>query len=653
MSTSRISVFLIYRWFAVLPALSFTFVVGAEGPEYGIVSEFNPLPKVHSVKVELENGGARWITVNDSVWSSIRVGDRIKLNQPGNSIEILRESAGSKAAGERSKTSASSSSAPSPEVSADGDLTAKTRIAAEAGDPTAQNGLGWIYQTGLGVSKDYVKAVLWYRKAAEAGNSDGQNNLGAMYHNGWGVSKDDSKAVLWFRKAAEAGNSAGQNHLGLMYNNGWGVSKDYAKAVLWYRKAAEAGNTDGQNQLGNMFFSGVGVRKDYAEAVRWYRKAAEAGHIWGQTNLAAMYSGGHGVPQNSVHSAFWYRKAADAGLAEAQRRLGDHYYLGSGLKEDVSQAFDWWGKAAAQGDEEAKRSLASSGPIKLTGDPSSDLNAAEDRLAGPLRKSAWSLILELANQGYAPAQYKVGTTYYFGNKDLGIRESEAEAAKWFAQAALQGYDEAEYYLGELYENEGNKRMEYSPEEAEVSYLEAMKWYERSRSHGNRNALVGLRSAADMIEIARKMQEVKARSERNRDERAVRIIGAISSAVAQGAAQIAANKRGQVYIPPSAVSLAAEGTGTEIPPASSTGNRTNSGNDQNAAQVLQTRCGSLYNSVTATCANPAQGQRACYEGAARLCDCYLANAPSSSREQHAAEWQKCSRENWQSARSLSR
>ena len=58
---------------------------------------------------------------------------------------------------------------------------------AEAGNPAAQNDLGWIYQNGRGVPQDDAEAVKWYRKAAEGGYAIAQDNLGWIYQQGRAV----------------------------------------------------------------------------------------------------------------------------------------------------------------------------------------------------------------------------------------------------------------------------------------------------------------------------------------------------------------------------------------------------------------------------------------------------------------------------------
>jgi TPR repeat protein len=40
--------------------------------------------------------------------------------------------------------------------------------------------LGWLYQNGRGVVKDYAKAREWYQKAAEAGNAYAKQALARL-----------------------------------------------------------------------------------------------------------------------------------------------------------------------------------------------------------------------------------------------------------------------------------------------------------------------------------------------------------------------------------------------------------------------------------------------------------------------------------------
>ena len=72
------------------------------------------------------------------------------------------------------------------------------------------------------------------RKAAEQGHADAQFYLGVKYANGVGVPKDSVKAVEWFRKSADAeqGDAYAQFYLGVKYARGEGVPKDLVLAYM-------------------------------------------------------------------------------------------------------------------------------------------------------------------------------------------------------------------------------------------------------------------------------------------------------------------------------------------------------------------------------------------------------------------------------------
>ncbi|MYE58442.1 MAG: sel1 repeat family protein [Alphaproteobacteria bacterium] len=52
---------------------------------------------------------------------------------------------------------------------------------ARQGNSHAQFYLGYMYDSGKGVVRNYAEAVKWYRRAAEQGDVDAQFNLGLMY----------------------------------------------------------------------------------------------------------------------------------------------------------------------------------------------------------------------------------------------------------------------------------------------------------------------------------------------------------------------------------------------------------------------------------------------------------------------------------------
>ena len=161
---------------------------------------------------------------------------------------------------------------------------------------------------------------LEYKAKAEQGDAEAQFNLGFCYDDGRGVRKDYGEAVKWYRKAAEQNFVPAQFNLGYCYANGQGVRKDKAEAVEWYRKAAEQNYTPAQSNLGWCYDNGCGVAKDYGEAVKWYRKAAEQGHAEAQLNLGCCYANGQGVARDKVEAYVWFSVAAKADSDAAESR---------------------------------------------------------------------------------------------------------------------------------------------------------------------------------------------------------------------------------------------------------------------------------------------------------------------------------------------
>lgn len=85
----------------------------------------------------------------------------------------------------------------------------------------------------------------------------------------------------------------------------------------------------------------------------------------------------------------------------------------------------------------------------------------------------------LADQGVARAQYNLGIMYDLGD---GVRQDQAEAAKWYRKAAEQGYADAQYNLGVKYRNGHGVPQDYA---------EAAIWYYKAAEQGNAGAQCNL------------------------------------------------------------------------------------------------------------------------------------------------------------------
>ncbi len=227
------------------------------------------------------------------------------------------------------------------------------RKAAEQNHAPSQFTLGFCYDFGRGVAEDEVEAVKWYRKAAEQNDANAQFSLGVYYAFGRGVAKDEVEAVKWVWRAAEQNCAPAQYYLGVCHAFGQGVTKNEVEAVRWFRKAA----ADAQASLGICYLKGDGVAKNYDVAVKWFRKAAEQGCVEGQVNLGTSYFDGQGVIKDQGEAVKWFRKAAEQGDDLAQAKLGGFYDNGVGVAKDYVEAYKWYNLSAAQGNKHAEKLL--------------------------------------------------------------------------------------------------------------------------------------------------------------------------------------------------------------------------------------------------------------------------------------------------------
>jgi uncharacterized protein len=103
-----------------------------------------------------------------------------------------------------------------PEVAA-GDPPADLLATATAGDAKAQNELGEAFYAGrLGVSRNPVEAVKWFRRAAEQDLAEAQSKLGVCYERGDGVAKYEVEAYKWDLLAAAQGETKAKRNAALL-----------------------------------------------------------------------------------------------------------------------------------------------------------------------------------------------------------------------------------------------------------------------------------------------------------------------------------------------------------------------------------------------------------------------------------------------------
>lgn len=237
-------------------------------------------------------------------------------------------------------------------------------------------------------------------------------------------------ALNMLQRAAQNGDAVAQFELGLLYFNGHSVPQDRADAVIWWRKAAQHGNVRAYIDLVVLFENDQRMLQVDAAGVVRLREDAVHGDANAQYSLGLLYTNGQEVPQDYAEADMWFRKAAKQGYAKAKHKLGVLYYT-----RRQSDHLKWLRTAP---------SMVVSFALNIPGlIDFNQLNTPEENAEA----ARW--FLDAADQGNVPAQSNLGILYERGQ---GVPQDYAEAAKRYRFAAEQKFDFAQSNLGRLYEN---------------------------------------------------------------------------------------------------------------------------------------------------------------------------------------------------------
>jgi uncharacterized protein len=263
---------------------------------------------------------------------------------------------------------------------------------AERGDAVAQFGLGIMYSSGQGVTRDAAKAAIWFERAALQSHPAAQFNLANRLLAGDGLPPNLEQAVVWYSKAAAqgheqaranlalaqraiaegsqapiatmesvvqaamAGDAKAQLELGLYYRDGRGVPANGEEAERWLTAASNQGVLAASTHLAVMYYGGQGVPRDLAKALRLFQDSAAQNDPLAQFSLGYMHRKGEGVAQDNAEAVKWYRRAAALGHSAAQGNLAFMYEHGHGVEQDFDEAIAWYKRVALSGDVKARES---------------------------------------------------------------------------------------------------------------------------------------------------------------------------------------------------------------------------------------------------------------------------------------------------------
>ena len=129
-----------------------------------------------------------------------------------------------------------------------------------------------------------------------------------------------------------------------------------------------------------------------------------------------------------------------------------------------------------------------------------DFENAADAFEREDYETAYKLILPLAEQGDAYAQFNLGLMYGNG---LGVPQDYKEAEKWYRLSAEQGHPEAQYNLGQMYRiGQG----------VQQDHVLAHMWWNLSASNGDKGAI----KSRNIIETKMTPQQIERAQEMARN-----------------------------------------------------------------------------------------------------------------------------------------
>lgn len=222
-------------------------------------------------------------------------------------------------------------------------------------------------------------------------------------------------------------------------------------------------NPDELFQAGLNVFEGPQPETDVESALQVWIEAASMGHIGAMYNLGMVYTNGLAGAPNHNLAVVWFSRAAELGDLNSMVKLAELYKDRHSEVFDSLKSMQWYERAAAADDPLALYNL---GLLHEYGDHSD-----------PDSLKAAGCYLKAAEQGFAEAQFKLGTWYLNGKV---FEQNPLLAYVWLWLASVNTREQAtQEYLDALINCE--EQLDELLLRQARSIIEAvMECYERNR-----------------------------------------------------------------------------------------------------------------------------------------------------------------------------
>jgi TPR repeat protein len=230
------------------------------------------------------------------------------------------------------------------------------------------------YLLAAPVMSDIEKVKL----AAEAGEPSAELKYAELLRDGRGITKNPKLALVWLNKAVEHNHPEALTVMGMAlktFNSGFPIKLNIAEATKRLRQAADLGDPVACYELGMMLNTSQSDRGDNPEAEKLLKQAADKGYGPGMGRYASMAlarNNGHPSESDIAEAVKYYKMSSDHGVGLGMATLADFYWKGHYMDKDLREAIKLLTVASERGFEAATQALVE---IYASGDEGVDMDA--------------------------------------------------------------------------------------------------------------------------------------------------------------------------------------------------------------------------------------------------------------------------------------
>tara|TARA_B100001057_G_scaffold144368_1_gene144240 strand:+ start:653 stop:4597 length:3945 start_codon:yes stop_codon:yes gene_type:complete len=300
--------------------------------------------------------------------------------------------------------------------------------------------------------KQFDKAISWLEPIAEEKHPEALHYLGEIYNKGLGVDIDTIKASKLFQEAMDMGYVNSKVSMALQYYNGDGVEQDYKKAIKLLEESSSQKAYDANYFLGMIYYFGIEKEKD-----KKYNLGLDKNTDYGfqllesasknNVNEASRFLAREFKNKNNSKKYLHYlHKAADNTDGNAQFQLAREYAIGNHTKKNLDEAEKYAYFSAFKSVPGAKTQLAMIIQEKLnqgafSGEGLEDIKLMEEENIIKYLKGA-------IEENDSTAMHRMGLFYLEGTF---VQQDYNKAMNLFEKSAFQfGNEESYHSLGIIY-----------------------------------------------------------------------------------------------------------------------------------------------------------------------------------------------------------